>query len=92
LIDDFLASGIDKTSTDIVDFAKSWLANSLVTIEELTSMTKPMGLELVEDSDLVEAYKIIENNYKNKKPDVRPVGGRTHQGWMGSKWRQRLTW
>jgi SAM-dependent methyltransferase len=91
LIDDFLASGIDKTSTDIVDFAKSWLANSLVTIEELTSMTKPMGLELVEDSDLVEAYKIIENNYKNKKPDVRPVGGRTHQGWMGSKWRQRLT-
>ncbi|KAL3921538.1 MAG: hypothetical protein SGILL_002699 [Bacillariaceae sp.] len=91
LIDDFLASNVDKTEEDIADFSKSWLANSLVTIEEVASMIEPMGLELVEDKNLVEAYKIIEVNYKNRIPSIQPVGGRTHQGWMGSKWRQRLT-
>ncbi|KAG7362824.1 methyltransferase domain containing protein [Nitzschia inconspicua] len=91
LIDDFLASDANKTEQSVKDFAKSWLANSLVSIPELTLMAQSMGLELVEDRDLVEEYKIIEVNYRNKKPVIQPFGGRTHQGWMGSKWRQRLT-
>jgi SAM-dependent methyltransferase len=91
LIDDFLAPDVNQTGDDIQDFAKSWLANSLVSIPELLSMAQSMGMELVEDLDLVEKYKIIEINYKNKKPAIQPFGGRNHQGWMGSKWRQRLT-
>jgi 2-polyprenyl-3-methyl-5-hydroxy-6-metoxy-1,4-benzoquinol methylase len=91
LIDDFLAPGVDPSGQDIQDFSKSWLANSLVTVEGLQSIVSKMGLELVEDKDLVEEYKIIQRNYRNQKPAIQPFGGRTHQGWMGSKWRQRLT-
>lgn len=91
LIDDFLAPNVNKTGDDIQDFAKSWLANSLVNIPELSSMAQSMGLELVEDHDLIEEFQIIQVNYKNKMPVIQPFGGRTHQGWMGSKWRQRLT-
>ena len=91
VIDDFLAPGVDPSGEDIQDFSKSWLANSLVTVEGLQSIVSTMGLELVEDKDLVEEYKIVQRNYRNQKPAIQPFGGRTHQGWMGSKWRQRLT-
>jgi SAM-dependent methyltransferase len=67
------------------------LANTLVTPTELGAIGQKLGLELVENRDLGTQYRIVELNYKNKKPDIKPFGGRTHQGWMGSKWRQRLT-
>jgi 2-polyprenyl-3-methyl-5-hydroxy-6-metoxy-1,4-benzoquinol methylase len=91
LIDDFLAPNVSKDEVGIQDFSKSWLANSLVSLPELELMVQDMGLRIVEDQDLVKKYKIIETNYKNKKPAIKSFDGRTHQGWMGSKWRQRLT-
>jgi 2-polyprenyl-3-methyl-5-hydroxy-6-metoxy-1,4-benzoquinol methylase len=91
IIDDFLSVGTSKEDEEVVAFAKSWLANSLFTTTELGTLGRKLGLTVVENRDLDAEYRIIELNYRNKKPDVKPVGGRTHQGWMGSKWRQRLT-
>jgi SAM-dependent methyltransferase len=91
IIDDFLAPGEDRSAEDVQNFAKSWLANSLVTLDELRAMAVGLGLEVVENRDLLVEYNIVQVNYQNRKPVVQPFGGRTHQGWMGSKWRQRLT-
>jgi len=92
IIDDFVASDItDKTDAGMQEFAKSWLANSLFTPSDLRSVGQKFGLEVAENRDLTKEYRIIELNYRNQKPNIHPFGGRTHQGWMGSKWRQRLT-
>jgi SAM-dependent methyltransferase len=91
IIDDFLAPGEDRSTEDMQSFAKSWIANSLVTIDDLRAMADRLGLDVVENRDLLAEYDIIRVNYKNRKPNIQPFGGRTHQGWMGSKWRQRLT-
>jgi len=89
LIDDFVSVGTDKD--ELKDFAKSWLANSLVTPAELGKIGRGFGLDLIENRDLDAEYRIVELNYQNRKPNIEPFGGRTHQGWMGSKWRQKLT-
>jgi cyclopropane fatty-acyl-phospholipid synthase-like methyltransferase len=91
VIDDYLSRGVDKNEEGIQDFAKSWLANSLVTVAELGTIGREFGLEVIENRDLDAEYRIIELNYRNKNTDIHPFGGRTHQAWMGSKWRQRLT-
>ena len=91
VIDDFVSRGADKNEEGIQEFAKSWLANSLFTPAELGTIGREFGLKVIENRDLDAEYRIIELNYRNKKPDIQPFGGRTHQGWMGSKWRQRLT-
>ena len=90
LIDDFVSVGTDKSGDDMQAFAKSWLANSLVTPSELGKIASEFGLSVIENRDLDAEYRIIERNYRNVIPQIKPFGGRTHQGWMGSKWRQRL--
>lgn len=91
IIDDFLSVDTSKEDEEVVAFAKSWLANSLFTPTELGDIGRKFGLEVVENRDLGVEYRINELNYKNKMPDINPDKGRSHQGWMGSKWRQRLT-
>ncbi len=91
IIDDFLSINASQVDDEVVAFAKSWLANSLFTPIELVDIGRKFGLEVVETRDLGEEYQINELNYKNTMPDIKPDEGRTHQGWMGSKWRQRLT-
>ena len=42
------------------------------------------------DRDLGSEYQIIKRNYRNKSPNLRDEQGRVHQGWLGSKVRQKL--
>ncbi len=91
IIDDYVSEGVDKTADDIQNFSKSWLANVLITPMEFENLANTYGLKLVENRDLLEEYEIVKINYKNNKPTIKPVDDRNHQGWMGSKWRQRLT-
>ena len=92
VIDDYVAEGVDKESdTDLLAFAKSWLANVLITPTEYEALANANGLTMVENRDLLAEYDIIKRNYRNQKPDIKPIADRDHQGWMGSKWRQRLT-
>ena len=91
ILDDFVVNEKDKQIEDMKEFAKSWLANSLFSTKDLEEAGKGMGLEVVQNRDLVGEFNIISLNYRNQKPDIHPFGGRVHQGWMGSKWRQRLT-
>jgi cyclopropane fatty-acyl-phospholipid synthase-like methyltransferase len=91
IIDDFLADGVAPDEIDIIHFRKSWLANSFTTTKEFEAICRRFGLELVEMRDLILEFQIKELNYKNKIPDIRPKYGLTHQGWMGSKLRQKLT-
>lgn len=91
ILDDFVVNEEDKATEDMQAFAKSWLANSLYSTKDLEEVGKRLGMEVVQDRDLVEEFDIIGLNYRNTKPDIHPFGGRVHQGWMGSKWRQRLT-
>lgn len=93
IIDDFLAENLDMDENDekeVDTFAKSWLANSLVSPKQLSQIAESIGWELVENRDLGEEYEVNSRNYRNKMPDLSPDGTKTHQGWMGSKWRQRL--
>jgi len=90
IIDDFLSAGTSKDDEEVVAFSKSWLANILVTPTEMGKVARKFGLEVVENRDLDAEYRINELNYRNKMPDIKPDRGRSHQGWMGSKWRQRL--
>lgn len=91
ILDDFVVHDQDKQTDDMQDFAKSWLANSLYTTTDLGKLGKLLGMEVVQNRDLVQEFDIIGLNYRNIKPEIHPFGGRVHQGWMGSKWRQRLT-
>ena len=91
IIDDYVSEGVDKSADDIQNFSKSWLANTLITPIEFEKLANTLGLKVVENRDLLAEYEIVKINYRNNKPDIRPVADRTHQGWMGSKWRQRLT-
>ena len=91
IIDDYVSEGVDKSADDIQSFSKSWLANVLITPTEFENLGKTLGLELVENRDLLAEYEIVKVNYRNHKPVIKPVADRNHQGWMGSKWRQRLT-
>lgn len=92
VIDDYVAEGVDKENDSaLLAFAKSWMANVLITPDEYEGLANANGLKLVENRDLIEEYDIIKRNYRNQKPDIKPIADRDHQGWMGSKWRQRLT-
>lgn len=93
IIDDFLVENLELDESDekeVETFAKSWLANSLVTPKQLSSIAESVGWTLVQNRDLGEEYQVNSRNYRNKMPNLSPDGTKTHQGWMGSKWRQRL--
>jgi len=91
IIDDFLSPGVNRDEPDVEFFSKSWLANSLVTTVELSAIARRSGLELVESRDLLAEYRIVELNYRNSIPKMDPDANKNHQGWMGSKLRQKLT-
>ena len=91
IIDDFLMLGAGKDGTEVDLFARSWLANALYTVTEFGNIARRFGLELVESRDLVAEYRIVELNYRNQVPSLDPEQSRNHQGWMGSKYRQKLT-
>lgn len=92
IIDDFISVGTDKEDPEVIEFARSWLANSLFSPTELGSIGRKFGLHVVENRDLDAEFRINELNYKNKMPNLNPDNTKkTHQGWMGSKWRQLLT-
>ena len=91
VIDDFLMPGADKDEMEMQLFAKGWMANSFFTVTELSNIGRTYGLELVESRDLLAEYRVIELNYRNQAPNLTPDGSKTHQGWMGSKWRHKLT-
>lgn len=90
IIDDFMSVGASKEDEEVVYFAKSWLANTLITPTELGKIGRKMGLHVVEDMNLGTIYRINELNYRNTMPVISPDKGKGHQGWMGSKLRQRL--
>ena len=91
VIDDFLMPGADKDEPEMQNFRKGWMANAFYTVTELSNIGRKYGLELVESRDLLAEYRVIELNYRNQPPNLNPDGARTHQGWMGSKWRHKLT-
>ena len=91
IIDDYVSEGVDKTADDVENFSKSWLANTLITPLEFEKLSNTFGLKVLENRDLLAEYEIVKINYKNHKPEIKPIADRNHQGWMGSKWRQRLT-
>ncbi|CAB9508862.1 O-methyltransferase [Seminavis robusta] len=91
LIDDFLQPGASRDDEDVDLFARSWLANSLYTVTEMNQMARRVGLTLVESRDLLAEYRVVELNYRNKVPSLDPDKQKNHQGWMGSKYRQKLT-
>ena len=68
-----------------------WLANVLITPHEFEKLANSFGLEMVENRDLLKEYDVVKINYRNHKPEIKPIADRTHQGWMGFKWRQRMT-
>ena len=91
VIDDFLMPGASKDDPEMQFFQKGWMANSFYTVTQLASIARQYGLELVESRDLLAEYRVIELNYMNQAPNLNPDGTKTHQGWMGSKWRHKLT-
>jgi hypothetical protein len=91
IIDDFLQPSAKRDDEDVDLFARSWLANSLYTVTDLNDIARKVGLTLVESRDLLAEYRIVELNYINKLPSLDPEQQRNHQGWMGSKYRQKLT-
>ena len=91
IIDDYVSEGVNKSADDIQAFSKSWLANVLITPTEFEDLGRNLGVKTVENRDLLTEYEIVKVNYRNHKPVIKPVADRNHQGWMGSKWRQRLT-
>jgi len=90
LIDDFLSVGVPKDDPDVQLFAKSWLATSIFTTTEISNWADKMDMSLVRDLDLGSMYQIVKRNYRNKNPVLRDEQGREHQGWLGSKVRQKL--
>lgn len=91
LIDDFLTIGVDKNAEDIQVFKKSWMGYVLQTTSSLTDIAERHNLKLVLDRDIGSEYQVNKLNYQNKKPkQMMPEKGKSHQGWLGSKMRQRL--
>jgi SAM-dependent methyltransferase len=90
IVDDFLSTGVDKNAEDVQVFSKSWVANALHTTTSLATLAKQYNLQLIMDRDLGSEYQINERNYKNQFPDMSPTEQKSHQGWLGSKMRQRL--
>eukprot|EP00928_Gymnodinium_smaydae_P039456 TRINITY_DN26951_c0_g1_i1.p1 TRINITY_DN26951_c0_g1~~TRINITY_DN26951_c0_g1_i1.p1 ORF type:complete len:909 (-),score=81.97 TRINITY_DN26951_c0_g1_i1:175-2901(-) len=91
IIDDFLAPGIRKDDNDVVLFASSWMATSLASVDDVVRFANAAGMDLINDRDLVNEFEIIRLNYKKQTPSLDAEGGKTHQGWLGAKVRQKLT-
>ncbi|CAB9506295.1 O-methyltransferase [Seminavis robusta] len=91
VIDDFLMPGADKSSEEMQLFQRGWMANSFYTVVELNTMARKYGMELVESRDLLAEYRVVELNYKNKVPSLAVEQKKSHQGWIGSKLRHKLT-
>lgn len=90
IVDDFLSVGVPRDDPDVDLFARSWIANAVHTTTEISSWADQMGMTLVRDRDLGSEFQIIKRNYRNKAPVLRDEQGRAHQGWLGSKVRQKL--
>lgn len=90
IIDDFLSVGVSRDDPDVDLFARSWIANSVHSTTEVADMAQQSGMALIEDRDLGSQYQIAKLNYRNTMPKLRDESGRIHQGWLGSKARQRL--
>ena len=90
IIDDFLSVGVSKEDPDVDLFARSWIANSVHSTTEVANMAENSDMSLVQDRDLGSQYQIAKLNYRNKAPKLRDEAGRVHQGWLGSKVRQKL--
>lgn len=90
IIDDFLSLGVPRDDPDVDLFARSWIANAVHTTVEIAAWAGGMGMTLVRDRDLGSEFQIIKRNYRNKAPVLRDEQGRVHQGWLGSKVRQKL--
>mmetsp|Transcript_24578 Transcript_24578/g.52964 ORF Transcript_24578/g.52964 Transcript_24578/m.52964 type:complete len:747 (-) Transcript_24578:1197-3437(-) len=90
IIDDFLSVGVHRDDPDVDLFARSWIATSVHTTVEIASWADQMGMPLVRDRDLGSEFQIIKRNYRNKVPELTDENGRVHQGWLGSKIRQKL--
>lgn len=90
IIDDFLSVGVPSDDPDIDLFARSWIANAVHTTTEIAHWADKMDMTLVRDRDLGSEYQIIKRNYRNRAPKLRDEHGRIHQGWLGSKVRQKL--
>ena len=90
IVDDFLSVGVPRDDPDVDLFARSWIANSVHTTIEISSWADGMGMTLVRDRDLGSEFQIVKRNYRNKAPELRDEHGRVHQGWLGSKVRQKL--
>ena len=88
IIDDYVSDGTDKDGDEMQAFSKSWLANVLITPTEFEKLANGLGLTMVKNRDLLAEYDIVKRNYRNQKPNIKPIADRDHQGWMGSKWRQ----
>lgn len=90
IIDDFLSVGVSKDDPDVDLFARSWIANSVHSTTEVAVMAQQSDMTLIEDRDLGSQYQIAKLNYRNTVPKLRDENNRVHQGWLGSKARQRL--
>ncbi|KAL7536097.1 hypothetical protein ACHAWF_005365 [Thalassiosira exigua] len=90
LVDDFLSAGVPRDDPDVDLFARSWIAAAVHATDEISSWADRTGLTLVRDRDLGREFEIVKRNYRNKTPALRDERGRVHQGWLGSKVRQKL--
>lgn len=91
LIDDFLSVGTSRDDPDVDLFARSWIANSVHSTKEIADFATKSNMKIVRDRDIGSEYEVIKLNYRNKAPELKDELGRAHQGWLGSKVRQRLT-
>lgn len=91
LIDDFLSVGTSRDDPDVDLFARSWIANSVHSTKEIANFATKSNMKIVRDRDIGSEYEVIKLNYRNKAPELKDELGRAHQGWLGSKVRQRLT-
>lgn len=91
IIVDFLSVGASRDDPDVDLFARSWIANSVHSTKEIADFATKSNTKIVRDRDIGSEYEIIKHNYRNKAPELKDEHGCAHQGWLGSKVRQRLT-
>lgn len=89
LIDDYPAIDTSLDDEEVQLFVQSWLANSFVSTLEFGKIAKAVGLELIQDRDLIKEYNIIKENYRNQAPEIKKR--KEHQGWLAASLRRRLT-
>merc|ERR1712060_129390 len=91
VIDDYLAhSGLEK-DPDVIGFGRAWMAKRVFTVLQFKEVAQSVGLELVDDVDLVEQYDIIRLNYHGRASRGWGHWLGHHQGFLGAEIRARLT-